>query len=58
MEKTRFTAEASAAKPQPKSEQTLHHEGHEEHEVKKFENINFRMLRVLRALRGEMIFAC
>ena len=24
--------------------------GHEEHEVKKFENINFRILRVLRAL--------
>jgi hypothetical protein len=31
---------------QPKSKQTLRHEGHEEHEVKKFENIIFRMLRV------------
>jgi hypothetical protein len=34
----------------------LHHEGHEEHEVKKFENINFRILRVLRALRGDNPF--
>jgi hypothetical protein len=34
----------------------LHHEGHEEHEVKRFENINFRILRVLHALRGEKFF--
>jgi hypothetical protein len=29
----------------------LHHEGPEEHEVKRFENIDLRILRVLRALR-------
>jgi hypothetical protein len=40
-----------AAKPQPKLKQALHHEDREEHEVKKFENINLRTLRVLRALR-------
>jgi hypothetical protein len=36
----------------------MHHEDHEEHEVKKFENINVRILRVLCVLRGEIIFAC
>src|SRR4029450_11984823 len=44
-------------KAQAKSKQTLHHEGREEHEVKKFKNINFPILRVLRALRGEIWFS-
>ena len=34
----------------------IHHEGHEELEVKKFKNINVRNLRVLRVLRGELVF--
>jgi hypothetical protein len=34
----------------------IHHEGREEHEVKNLENINFRILRVLRALRGAVCF--
>jgi hypothetical protein len=36
-----------------KIETDIDHEGHEEHEVKKFEDINFGILRVL---RGEYIF--
>ncbi len=39
----------SAASLQPKD--SFHHEGHEEHEVKKFRNINVRNLRVLRGER-------
>jgi hypothetical protein len=35
----------------------FHHEGREEHEVKKFKNINFSILRVLHALRGEIWFS-
>src|SRR3990172_6864736 len=31
--------------------------GHEEHEVKKFRNSNVRNRRVLRVLRGEIVFA-
>ena len=34
---------------------TFHHEGYKEHEVKKFKSINFQNLRVLRALRGEIV---
>jgi hypothetical protein len=30
---------------QPKSKQTFHHEGREEHEVKNFKSINLRILR-------------
>ena len=47
---------AQNGKAQAKSKQTLHHEGREEHEVKKFKNINFPILRVLRALRGDTVF--
>jgi hypothetical protein len=36
---------------------TFHHEGYKEHEVKKFKSINFQNLRVLRALRGEIVLA-
>jgi hypothetical protein len=39
--------------PQPKPKQTVHHEGREEHEVRKLKCNNFRILRVLRALRGD-----
>jgi hypothetical protein len=46
----------SAAMPQPKSKQTFHHEGREEHEVRKLKYNNFRILRVLRALRGDIVF--
>jgi hypothetical protein len=46
----------SAAEPQPKPKQTVHHEGREEHEVRKLKGNNFRILRGLRALRGDMIF--
>jgi len=38
--------EPSAATPQPKRKCDFYHEGHEEHEVKKFKNINVRNLRV------------
>ncbi len=35
----------------------FHHEGHEEHEVKKSKNIILRNLRELRVLRGEVVFS-
>jgi hypothetical protein len=42
------------ATPQPKSKQTFHHEGREEHEVRKLKCNNFRILRIamLESLRG------
>src|SRR5262249_41179372 len=52
-----FAAQAQhAATLQPKSQQAAHHEGREEHEVKNLKRNNFRILRVLRALRGDMVF--
>ena len=39
-----------------KEKANCHHEGREEHEVRKLKCNNFRILRVLRALRGGMIF--
>jgi hypothetical protein len=41
---------SSAAEPQPKKKCNFYHE---EHEVKKFRNINIRNLRGLRVLGGE-----
>lgn len=38
------------------SQKEFHHEGREEHEVKIFNSINFRNLRGLRVLRGDMVF--
>jgi hypothetical protein len=38
--------------PQPKPKQTVHHEGREEHEVRKLKYNNFRILRVLRAFEN------
>jgi hypothetical protein len=46
-----------AVTPHPKSKQIFHHEAREEHEVRKLKCNNFRILRVLRALRGDLAFA-
>ena len=47
--------EPSGTEPQLKSEPSFHHEGREEHEVKKFKSINFPILRGLHPLRTTML---
>jgi hypothetical protein len=43
----------SAPKPQPNNPDNFYHEGHEEHEVQKFSNIDVRNLRVRSLPRAE-----
>ena len=52
-----FTTKSTARRSRNQNRtKHYHHEGREEHEVKKLKCNNFPILRVLRALRGDMVF--